>query len=121
MNWYFEVLKKYAVFTGRSRRTEYWYFFGFNFLNSIILSLMDLTFGTFDVESGYGVLNTIYSLAVLIPGIAVGVRRMHDLGKSGWYVLIPFYNLILAATEGEVGENKYGSDPKDTDLNIPIM
>jgi uncharacterized membrane protein YhaH (DUF805 family) len=51
-------------------------------------------------------------LAVLIPSIAVGVRRMHDVGKSGWFLLIPIYNLILALSEGEKGDNKYGPDPK---------
>jgi uncharacterized membrane protein YhaH (DUF805 family) len=58
------------------------------------------------------VLANIYTLVVLIPSIAVGVRRMHDVGKSGWFILIPIYNLILAFTEGEKGENVYGTDPK---------
>jgi uncharacterized membrane protein YhaH (DUF805 family) len=56
-------------------------------------------------------LNLIYSLAVLVPGIAVGVRRMHDVDKSGWYLLIPIYNLILACTPGTDGTNQYGADP----------
>ena len=54
----------------------------------------------------------IYTLAVLIPSIAVGVRRMHDVGKSGWFLLIPIYNLILACTDGVNGDNEYGADPK---------
>lgn len=58
-------------------------------------------------------LSNIYSLIVLIPSIAVGIRRMHDVGKSGWYILIPIYNLILACTEGQYGENEYGEDPKN--------
>lgn len=57
-------------------------------------------------------LANIYSLAVLLPAIGVGVRRMHDVGKSGWFILIPIYNLILAATEGDKGPNEYGEDPK---------
>lgn len=69
--------------------------------------------GTFDQATGTGFLETIYSLGVLIPAIAVGVRRMHDVGKSGWFLLIPIYNLVLAVTEGEVGENQYGPDPKN--------
>ncbi len=60
----------------------------------------------------FTMLGTIYSLAVFIPSIAVAVRRMHDVGKSGWFILIPIYNLILACTNGESGENKYGTDPK---------
>ena len=55
----------------------------------------------------------LYSLAVLLPSIAVGVRRMHDVGKSGWYILIPIYNFILAVTDGEQGANEYGPDPKN--------
>lgn len=57
-------------------------------------------------------LANLYTLAVLLPSIAVGVRRMHDVGKSGWFLLIPIYNFFLAVTEGEKGENKYGADPK---------
>lgn len=115
MNWYIEVLRKYAVFTGRARRSEYWYFVLFNFLNSILASMMDITFGLYNEETGYGVINTIYAFSVLVPGLAVGVRRMHDIGKSGWYFLIPFYNIFLAVTPGEIGENKYGQDPKEAD------
>ncbi len=117
MNWYLIVLKKYAVFTGRARRSEYWYFILFNFLNSFILSYTDIIFGMYDEETGYGVLSTIYALAVLVPGIAVAIRRMHDVGKSGWFMLIPIYNIVLAATPGDVGENEYGPDPKNIDIN----
>ena len=113
MNWYLEVLRKYAVFTGRARRSEYWYFVLFNFLNSMVASMIDVTFGLYNPETGYGVVNTIYAFAVLIPALAVGVRRMHDIGKSGWFFLIPLFNIFLAVTPGEVGENKYGPDPKE--------
>ena len=61
---------------------------------------------------GLGYLSSIYSLIVFIPSIAVMIRRVHDVGKSGWFCLIPIYNLILALTPGDEGENKYGSDPK---------
>ena len=115
MNWYLEVLRKYAVFTGRARRSEYWYFVLFNFLNSILTSMMDLTFGLYNPETGYGAINTIYAAVVLVPAIAVGVRRMHDIGKSGWFFLIPLYNIFLAVRLGETGENKYGPDPKEAD------
>ena len=63
-------------------------------------------------ESKRSILTDIYSLAILIPSLAVGVRRMHDVGKSGWFLLIPIYSLILAITEGNKGGNQYGSDPK---------
>lgn len=105
MNWYISVLKNYAVFSGRARRSEYWYFTLFTFIFSVIFMILDAVIGV-------KFLNTIYSLAVLIPSIAVGVRRMHDVDKSGWFILIPLYNLILACTEGTNGPNDYGDDPK---------
>ena len=72
MNWYLEVLKKYAVFNGRARRKEYWYFVLFNFIINIVLSGID------SMTTGMGLLPGIYTLAVLIPSIAVLVRRLHD-------------------------------------------
>ena len=105
MNWYLKVLKQYADFNGRSRRKEYWMFALFNFLISFVIGFIG---GIME----FTLLGTIYSLAVFIPSIAVAVRRMHDVGKSGWFILIPIYNLILACTNGESGENKYGTDPK---------
>ncbi|MCG8327498.1 MAG: DUF805 domain-containing protein [Chitinophagales bacterium] len=107
MNYYIEVLKKYAVFEGRARRSEYWYFVLFNMIFSFGLGFLD---GMMGLEFG---ISSIYSLAVLVPSIAVAVRRMHDVGKSGWFILIPIYNLILAVTEGDHGPNEYGPDPKD--------
>jgi uncharacterized membrane protein YhaH (DUF805 family) len=111
MNWYLAVLKKYAVFAGRARRSEYWYFVLFSTIVSIVLAIFDSMLG-FD-ESGMGALRIVYSLAVFVPSIAVGVRRMHDVGKSGWFILIPIYNLILACTNGDTGTNEYGPDPKN--------
>ena len=113
MNWYLEVLKKYAVFEGRARRSEYWYFVLFNFIFSFVLGFIDGIMG-----SELGMFGLIYSLAVLVPSIAVAVRRMHDVGKSGWFILIPIYNLILALTEGDVGSNKYGPDPKNPERDL---
>lgn len=105
MNWYLEVLKKYAQFSGRARRSEFWYFHLF----SLIISLVLVGIG-FAIKFPF--LSNIYSLVVLLPSLAVGVRRMHDVGKSGWFLLIPIYSLILACTDGEPVSNKYGSDPK---------
>jgi uncharacterized membrane protein YhaH (DUF805 family) len=106
MNYYLKVLQNYATFNGRARRSEYWYFVLFNVIISFVLGFVGGMMGS-------TILSSIYSLAVLIPGIAVGVRRMHDVGKSGWFVLIPVYGLILACTDGEAGENMYGPNPKD--------
>ncbi len=114
MNWYLEVLQKYTLFTGRARRSEYWYFFLFNLLINIGLGLI-----------GYAInfpfIQTIYSLGVLLPHLAVGVRRMHDIGKSGWFLLIPIYNIILLATEGDKGENQYGADPKGGGMKLDLV
>ena len=105
MNWYLTVLKKYSIFSGRARRSEYWYFVLFNSLIVIALEL-------FGVYLNSPILAAVYNLAVLVPSLAVAVRRMHDVNKSGWFILIPFYNLVLACTDGTVGPNKYGPDPK---------
>ena len=114
MNWYLEVLKKYATFDGRARRSEYWYFVLFSIIISLVLGYVDSMISGGDLYST-GILESIYSLAVLVPSIAVAIRRMHDVGKSGWFLLIPIYNLILACTEGEHGRNQYGADPKGGD------
>jgi len=108
MNWYIAVLKKYNVFSGRASRSEFWFFVLFNFIASFILGFIDGIFGS------AGVLGGIYSLVVLLPSIAVAVRRIHDSGKSGWFFLVPFYNLYLYIIPGDVGENKYGPKPTAT-------
>ena len=107
MNYYLKVLQNYATFGGRARRSEYWYFILFNVIISFGLGSVG---GLMQVNWIYN----IYTLAVLIPSIAVAVRRMHDVGKSGWFVLVPIYNLILACTNGVQGDNEYGADPKAT-------
>jgi len=110
MNYYFKVLQNYVNFNGRARRSEYWYFVLFNIIISILLAIIGTVVGAADIISN------IYSLAVLLPSIAVSVRRMHDVGKSGWFILIPIYNLILAFTNGDSGENEYGPDPKNGEV-----
>jgi uncharacterized membrane protein YhaH (DUF805 family) len=107
MNYYLKVLQNYATFNGRARRSEYWYFFLFNIIISFVVGFIC---GILEIPQ----LANVYSLALLVPSIAVGVRRMHDVGKSGWFILIPIYNLVLACTEGTQGENEYGADPKAT-------
>lgn len=116
MNWYLKVLKEhYADFNGRARRQEYWMFVLFNAI--IGWSLQGLALG---LESSiFSGVSMIYSLAVLIPGIAVSVRRLHDVGKSGWFmfiVLIPLIGaiwlLILMCTDSDNGPNEYGDNPK---------
>ncbi|HLF98613.1 MAG TPA: DUF805 domain-containing protein [Methylococcaceae bacterium] len=119
MNWYIGVWKKYAVFEGRAHRTEYWMFFLFNILIGIVLAFVDLATGTLSEETGMGLLGGVYTLAVLIPSIAVSVRRLHDTGRSGWWVLvglIPLLGvivlLVFMVLDSEPGENSYGPNPK---------
>lgn len=121
MNWYFGVLKKYAVFSGRARRKEYWYFFLFNIVISIVLAIIDSITGSFSPETGMGVFGGIYALAVLIPGIAVSVRRLHDTDRSGWWLLIGLIPLIGAIVllvfmvqDSKPSQNQFGSNPKET-------
>ena len=119
MSWYLEVLKKYAVFNGRATRGEYWYFALFNVIISIVLLVIDVVIGTYSAEAGLGLLGGVYALAVLIPSIAVGVRRLHDTGRSGWWlliVLIPLIGaivlLVFTVQDSKPGENQYGPNPK---------
>ena len=117
MSWYIMVLKKYAVFTGRSRRKEYWMFVLFNIIISIILNIIDRVLGLDFANTG--LLLLIYDLAILIPSIAVGVRRLHDTNRTGWWLLIALVPLVGAiilivffAQDSQPGENQYGPNPK---------
>ena len=120
MNWYLYVLKKYADFSGRARRKEYWMFVLFNIIFSLVAIALDNVLGLAMAGMGYGPLYGIYALILLIPGIAVSVRRLHDIGKSGWMILIALipivggiWLIVLMATDGNPGENQYGPNPKD--------
>lgn len=117
MHWYLEALRKYAVFSGRARRREYWFFTLFNFLVAIGLSMIDVmrSGGTAEVS----LLASIYSLAVLLPSLAVAVRRLHDVGRSGWWILIAFVPLIgllvllvFTLQDSQPHPNEYGPSPK---------
>jgi len=88
MNWYIQVLKNYAQFTGRARRSEYWYFALFNVIFMALAMGLDNVLGTTMYPLPYGYVYFIYALVVIIPGLAVCVRRLHDVGKSGWMALI---------------------------------
>jgi uncharacterized membrane protein YhaH (DUF805 family) len=119
MNWYLGVLKKYAVFEGRARRKEYWFFHLFNFIVALVLVFMDVMTGTFNAETGWGLLSGLYTLAVFIPAISVLVRRLHDTDRSGWWFWIAVIPLIgwiwmfvLMVLDGTSGQNQYGPDPK---------
>ena len=123
MNWYIEVLKKYAVFSGRARRKEYWFFALFNVIIIIVLTLIDVSAGLYDVVADIGLLSGLYSLAVLVPSLAVSVRRLHDIDRTGWWLLIAFIPLVgaivllvFALLDSTPGDNRYGPNPKDAAL-----
>jgi uncharacterized membrane protein YhaH (DUF805 family) len=116
MNWYLEVLQKYAQFTGRARRMEYWMF---TLFNAIIISAFAILVAYLDKAGTIPmILLIVYCVAVLIPVIAVAVRRLHDTGRSGWWLLlgiVPFGGIVLLVfylLPGEVGDNAYGPNPK---------
>ena len=119
MDWYIKVLKQYAVFGGRAQRKEYWFFVLFNTLVSIGLTVIDGATGTLNAGIGMGLLSGVYSLAVFIPSLAVTVRRLHDTGRSGWWLLIVLIPLIGALAllaflifDSQPDENQYGANPK---------
>ena len=113
MNWYLQVLKKYAVFSGRAQRSEYWMFFLVNVIISFVLIFIEGLVGS------PGIVGMVYSLAVLVPGIAVTIRRMHDTDRSGWWLLISLVPvigaivlLVFMVQDSNPGENQYGTNPK---------
>jgi len=118
MEWYLKVMRdNYANFSGRARRSEYWYFTLFNVLAIILLALLGLVTGIFFV------FYLVYIIAMIIPSLAVSVRRLHDTGKSGWFILlglVPLGGLVLLVfycIEGDRGPNEYGPDPKNDNYN----
>jgi len=114
MEWMLAPLKKYADFSGRARRKEYWMFYLFNVLVGAVCGMIARPLGTFGM-----ILSLLVSVALIVPSLAVLVRRLHDVGKSGAYffmLLIPFAGFILVliqlCTEGTPGDNQYGPNPK---------
>ena len=127
MNWYLKVFKQYLDFSGRARRKEYWMFVLFHFIALFLLMLIDTTIGTTVGEEGVGFFYLVYLVLAIIPSIAVSVRRLHDLGKSGvWFLInfIPFIGaiwfLILTCMEGQSKPNQWGENPKGIGNDIAI-
>jgi uncharacterized membrane protein YhaH (DUF805 family) len=119
MDWYLKVLKNYVGFSGRARRKEYWMFVLFNVIFGVAAMILDNVLGLASKELGYGPIYGIYALVMILPSLAVAARRLHDIGKSGWWqliALIPIIGIIMLIVwyvrEGETGSNIYGSDPK---------
>lgn len=119
MHWYIDVLSKYAVFEGRARRKEYWMYTLFNVLVLIGCLFVDNVSGLTKATNGLSPLYTLYALGTILPGLGVGIRRLHDTGRSGWLLLVGFIPciggillLIWTIEEGTNGRNEYGPDPK---------
>jgi uncharacterized membrane protein YhaH (DUF805 family) len=134
MKWFIHVINNYNVFSGRSRRAEYWYFTLVSTIISLITVVIDKALGTEvhytiatqpglePIVMDYGYINIVYGLFVFLPSLAVSVRRMHDVGKSGWMLfinLIPIlgwiYYIVLLCRDSEPGDNQYGPNPKGID------
>jgi uncharacterized membrane protein YhaH (DUF805 family) len=120
MNWYIAAFKNYAVFRGRSRRKEYWMFYLFSIVFTIAAMILDNVLGIAFPNNVCGPICCIYALATLLPGFSLSVRRLHDVGSSGWYIFIalipiagPLLFLIKACADGTPGENQYGPNPKE--------
>lgn len=119
MNWYFTVLKKYLVFSGRARRKEFWYFQLISLFFILLLTFIEsaITAKVFDPESAMAV--KVYCVGMFLPAIGVTVRRLHDTGRSGWWSLIgiiPIVGLLVLAIflllDSQAGKNSYGPNPK---------
>ena len=128
MKWYLAGLMKYTVFSGRARRKEYWFFVLFSLILLFVAALLDNLFKINFHGFPYGWIYELYSLAVIIPGLAVHVRRLHDIGKSGWWCfigLIPLVGgiwlLVLFCRDSQPGENKYGPNPKMVSSPMPVQ
>jgi len=119
MKWFVAALKKYADFSGRAQRAEYWYFILFYLLILIGLTIVDSISGSYDTKTGMGAFGAIFTLVMLIPSIAVGARRLHDTDRTGWWLLIGLVPLVGAIVllvftvqNGTPGANRFGPDPK---------
>jgi len=119
MNWYLDVLRQYSVFTGRARRKEYWMFVLINMIVGAIINVIQSVIG---MDPPY--ISMLYSLAVLLPSIAVAVRRLHDTERSGWWLLLSLIPIIgtiviivFLCQNGTAGSNRFGADPKQGEIN----
>jgi len=113
VDWYLKVIKNYTGFTGRARRKEYWMYCLFYIIIGIAIGVVERVIGM------DGVLSGLYSLALLLPSIAVSIRRMHDTGRSGFWILINFIPILgwlvflfFAIQDSQSGDNEYGPNPK---------
>jgi len=118
MNWYLKAFKQYATFSGRARRSEYWYFMLFYIIGYLLMSFLDGMLGSFSVKSGIGLLGGVFLLVHILPSLAVTVRRLHDIGRTGWWyfiIIIPLIGplvLLVFSVLDSKEDNQYGPNPK---------
>jgi len=125
MHWYTDVIKKYAVFNGRAARPEFWWFVLFNV---IISAAIDIVVSAIAGRSTGQAVDWLYSLVVLLPSLGVGIRRLHDTNRTGWWYLlafIPFIGwivlIVFLAMASDPGPNNYGPNPQDPDAGVGGM
>jgi uncharacterized membrane protein YhaH (DUF805 family) len=118
--------KKYAIFSGRTGRKEFWLFALYFYTLALIINFLDIFLGTIDEQSGYGVLSGIFTIGSIIPWVSITVRRLHDIDKSGWWyplILIPIVNIWLLSKKGDLEDNRFGKSPysvkEDNRCNAP--
>jgi uncharacterized membrane protein YhaH (DUF805 family) len=106
-------LKRYAEFSGRSRRMEFFMFFILYIVGIIVASILDGLLGMSGMIGGaYGPLSMLFLLGIIVPMIACQIRRMHDQDRSGWWIIVPIAGFIFLFLEGTKGDNRFGPDPK---------
>ena len=117
------VTEKYATFSGRAQRQEFWLYVLAYLILYLIALAVDFSAGTFDLEMELGLFTGLLGLALLIPGLGVTVRRLHDTNRTGWWILISFVPLIgvivmlvFCCLKGTAGENRFGEDPLSTEV-----
>lgn len=125
MDYYLDAIKKYIVTSGRASRKEYWMFVLFNVIIMFFVSLIDSFLGSPTNKSGDGILSRVYEVFIFLPTVAITVRRLHDIGKSGWWFLISIIPvigwivmLVYTLRVGDSGNNEYGlPSGSNIDLN----
>ncbi len=117
MNWFLVVVKNYTGFEGRAQRQEYWMFYLFYVIFYAVAAVIDNFLAAI---LGFPILTIVFALGLLLPSLAVTIRRLHDIGKSGWWIFISLvpvigtiWLLVLLCTDSIAGENEFGPNPKE--------
>lgn len=123
MEWYLKVLRQYGDFKGRARRKEYWMFLLFNLMFSLVALVLDNALNLNYTGSEFGPIYIAYGFGMIIPQIAAVVRRLHDIGKPGWMILVGlipfiggFWLIFLLVKDSDPGDNQYGPNPKEEEV-----